>query len=153
MSRRQSAVVRGAALRGLEGIAPRMKQSRRHYGVGLSMPFREGTDPEENSYFDDFHNQKYCRCRVKWLISKVYKSPIIPGNEIVTNKDQGDKILTDTSRKTGVVTKYTPDEAASSSLPLYSTALNDPPDYYTDSSMLHYSYLRTSILVIFKVRS
>lgn len=153
MSRRQSAVVRGAALRGLEGIAPRMKQSRRHYGVGLNDAFREGIDPEENSYFDDFQNQKFCRHRVKWLISKVYKSPIIPGNELVTDKDQGDKILTDTSRKIRGTTEYTPDKAASTSFSLYSTALNDPPDYHTDSSMFHYLYLRTSILMIFKVRS
>ncbi|KAF7905182.1 uncharacterized protein EAF01_005703 [Botrytis porri] len=37
----QSAVVRGAALRGLEGIAPRVKQVRRHYGVCLGKVFRE----------------------------------------------------------------------------------------------------------------
>ncbi|THV47569.1 hypothetical protein BGAL_0302g00120 [Botrytis galanthina] len=45
----QSAVVRGAALRGLEGIAPRVKQIRRHYGICLGKPFRE--EPPE--YFSD----------------------------------------------------------------------------------------------------
>ena len=74
--RRQSAVVRGAALRGLEGIAPRMKQSRRHYGIGLSMGFREGIDPEEMSFLSKFDNQKLCRDRVRWLISKVGNSCI-----------------------------------------------------------------------------
>lgn len=34
------------------------------------------------------------------------------------------------------MTIYTPEEAVSSNLLLYSTALNDPPDYYTESSML-----------------
>jgi hypothetical protein len=66
---RQSAVVRGAALRGLEGIAPRMKRARRHYGIGLGIQFREGTDPEELAYIDDFE-VKMCRGRVKWLIAK-----------------------------------------------------------------------------------
>lgn len=51
------------------------------------------------------------------------------------------------------MTIYTPGEAASSTILLYSTALNDPPDYYTDSSMLHCSYLRIYILVIFKARN
>lgn len=36
----QSAVVHGAALRGLEGISPQIKQLRRHYGICLGMPFR-----------------------------------------------------------------------------------------------------------------
>ncbi|OBT74750.1 hypothetical protein VF21_06621 [Pseudogymnoascus sp. 05NY08] len=67
----QSAVVRGAALRGLEGMAPRMKRSRRHYGVGLNMPFREGKDPEGKSFRDRFEDQKYCLDRVEWLISKL----------------------------------------------------------------------------------
>ena len=66
---RQSAVVRGAALRGLEGIAPRMKRARRHYGVGLNDQFREGTDPEELGYIDEF-DVKMCRGRVEWLIAK-----------------------------------------------------------------------------------
>jgi hypothetical protein len=66
----QSAVVRGAALRGLEGIAPRMKHVRRHYGIELTMPFREGIDPEEKHFFDRMDNGKRCRRRMEWLISK-----------------------------------------------------------------------------------
>ncbi len=60
---RQSAVVRGAALRGLEGIAPRMKR-------GLSCAFRQGTDPEELAYIDDFDNSKLCSGRIEWMIAK-----------------------------------------------------------------------------------
>ncbi|KAL3421237.1 hsp70 protein [Phlyctema vagabunda] len=121
----QAAVVRGAALRGLEGIAPRMKQSRRHYGISISMPFREGKDPEEYSYISDFENEKYCRHRIDWLISK------------------GDKIFQDTSRRTSLLREYTPGKVSSSHLQLYSTALNEPPEYVTESSMLCYSHLRT----------
>jgi len=66
----QSAVVRGAALRGLEGIAPRMKRARRHYGIGISLPFREGTDPEKLAYFDELYNAKFCQGRLQWLIAK-----------------------------------------------------------------------------------
>jgi hypothetical protein len=65
----QSAVVRGAALRGLEGIAPRMKHVRRHYGIELSMPFREGIDPEKKHFFNRMDNTKRCN-RMEWLISK-----------------------------------------------------------------------------------
>lgn len=88
---RQSAVVRGAAIRGLEGIAPRMKQSRRHYGVGLNMPFREGKDPEEKSFLNDFNDRKYCCHRVRWLISKVCSSRIISDDKVGINKIRATK--------------------------------------------------------------
>jgi len=64
-------VVRGAALRGLEGIAPRMKQSRRHYGFSWSLPFRDGIDDEHNAFIDEFTNKKLCRGRMEWVIAKV----------------------------------------------------------------------------------
>lgn len=63
--------MRGAALRGLEGIAPRIKHVRRHYGVPISMSFREGIDPENKSFLDPFDNRKLCMGRVSWMISKV----------------------------------------------------------------------------------
>jgi hypothetical protein len=67
----QAAIVQGAALRGLEGIAPRVKYARRHYGYALSVAFREGVDPKERSYEDNFNEKKYCTGRMEWLISKV----------------------------------------------------------------------------------
>ncbi len=67
----QAAVVRGAALRGLEGTAPRIKYARRHYGIQLGMKFREGIDPEEDAYISLLDNTKRCAGRMKWLISKV----------------------------------------------------------------------------------
>jgi hypothetical protein len=63
-----------------------MKRSRRHYGVGLNMPFREGKDPEEKSFRDRFYDQKYCWDRVEWLISKVCSSCIISGHKIEIDK-------------------------------------------------------------------
>ena len=71
----QSAIVRGAAIRGLEGIAPRMKRARRHYGFAISMEFRDGTDPESTAYIDDF-DVKYCRTRVEWVIAKARYSSV-----------------------------------------------------------------------------
>lgn len=69
--RRQAAVVRGAALRGLEGLAPRMKQARRHYGYSCSRIFREGIDPEEKGYISRFSGRKYCGGMMDWMIAKV----------------------------------------------------------------------------------
>jgi len=71
----QSAVLRGAALRGLEGLAPRIKHARRHYGVSGGSHFRENIDPEYRSYIEPMFNQKYCTGRMKWLISKVISVP------------------------------------------------------------------------------
>lgn len=55
---RQSMVMLGVAYRGFEGIAPNMKQSRRHYGFCQSARFREGIDSEEHSYIDEFTEKK-----------------------------------------------------------------------------------------------
>lgn len=66
----QAAIVRGAALRGLEGTAPRVKHIRKHYGFVLGMPFRKDIDLEELAYFDAFDNTKRC-LRMNWIISKV----------------------------------------------------------------------------------
>lgn len=63
-----------------------MKRSRRHYGVGLNLRFREGKDPEGKSVPGRVKDQKYCRDRVKWLISKVCSSRIISGDKIEIDK-------------------------------------------------------------------
>lgn len=64
--------MQGAALRGLEGISPRVKHARRHYGFAISLSFREGIDSEDDAFFSKFdENRKLCRDRMWWLISKV----------------------------------------------------------------------------------
>ena len=68
---RQAAIVQGAVLRGLNDLAPKTKQARRHYGVGVGMPFRAGVDNEKDSYICNIYNAKYCRYRVDWAIAKV----------------------------------------------------------------------------------
>ena len=64
--------MQGAALRGLEGISPRVKYARRHYGFEIASDFREGIDSEFDAIFSRFdENRKLCRNRMWWLISKV----------------------------------------------------------------------------------
>lgn len=67
----QAAIVLGAALRGLEGVAPTVRFARRHYGYRVGRRFREGTDPEEHAFLDPFDNSKVCAGRVQWMVSKV----------------------------------------------------------------------------------
>ncbi|TVY15153.1 hypothetical protein LARI1_G006422 [Lachnellula arida] len=66
----QAAVVRGAALRGLEGLAPRIKHARRHYGTCTAEPFRNHIDPEDRSFISEMNNRNYCSGRMQWLVSK-----------------------------------------------------------------------------------
>ncbi|KAH8587066.1 Hsp70 family protein-like protein [Bisporella sp. PMI_857] len=107
----QSAVVRGAALRGLEGIAPRMKRVRRHYGFIMGLPFREGIDPEEKAYYRQLSNEKLCDGRVKWLISK------------------GDEVVQGTSRTVSCQRPYTPGREMVFEDDLYSSSLVDAPEH------------------------
>lgn len=67
----QAAIVRGAALRGLIGTAPRVKKCRRHYGCKISMPFRQDIDPESDAWYDQLTSQKLCSHRMLWMINKV----------------------------------------------------------------------------------
>jgi hypothetical protein len=34
------------------------------------MPFREGTDPEDSAYLDEFEDIKHCNTRIEWMIAK-----------------------------------------------------------------------------------
>jgi len=45
-----SAVVRGAAVRGLDGSMVIAKRAKRCYGIGVHQEFREGVDREEDSF-------------------------------------------------------------------------------------------------------
>ncbi|PMD34535.1 Hsp70 family protein-like protein [Hyaloscypha variabilis F] len=109
----QAAILRGAALRGLEGLAPGIKYVRRHYGVGLSMPFREGIDPEHLRYTEYARNEDYCRGRMTWIISK------------------GEKIVYGTSRTTVCKAQYTPGKEKEFEVKLYSCSLIDAPEFRT----------------------
>ncbi|EDN95809.1 hypothetical protein SS1G_11688 [Sclerotinia sclerotiorum 1980 UF-70] len=53
-------LLRGAAIRGLEEIAPRLKYARIHYGFQIFLPFREGKYREEHAFIGEFDNDKYC---------------------------------------------------------------------------------------------
>lgn len=66
----QAAILRGAAVRGLEGTAPRVRRCRRHYGIGLALPFRENVDPEDRSVTWPWDRSKMCKDRVHWLVDK-----------------------------------------------------------------------------------
>lgn len=69
---RQTAIVKGAALCGLGGLAPVRTRCRRHYGFTLGEVFREGIDSERHAYYDEFDGRKLCSGRMRWAISKVF---------------------------------------------------------------------------------
>ena len=58
-------------MRGLEGIAPRKKRCRRHYGVAHRMHFREGIDPDLKAVTSNWDGSKLCADRMNWVIGKV----------------------------------------------------------------------------------
>ncbi|WPH02104.1 hsp70-like protein [Acrodontium crateriforme] len=107
----QSAVVTGAALRGLEGTAPTSKCCRRFYGVALRMPFREGVDPESKATMANWDGAKMCRGRMMWLISK------------------GATITEGTTKTTGCSFDPHKGETTGTEVVLYSCSLDAPPEY------------------------
>jgi hypothetical protein len=68
----QEAIVKGAALRGLELMTPTVRLARRHYGYGISKAFREGIDDENDAWYCDWDGKKWCSARVQWFLSKVF---------------------------------------------------------------------------------
>jgi hypothetical protein len=67
----QEAIVKGAALRGLELLTPTVRLARRHYGYGVSLAFREGVDDENDSHYSRWDASKRCGTRVQWFLAKV----------------------------------------------------------------------------------
>lgn len=121
----QAAVVRGAALRGLEGLAPRIKHARRYYGMTALCLFRENIDPEDRSYLWPIDNIKYCSGRMKWLISK------------------GEEIVQGTFRSSSFSRKYIPGQENIFEDELYSCSLVDAPDYVDDSRVEKVGVIKT----------
>ena len=68
-----SAIVRGAALRGLEGSFVRDKYCKRHYGIHISKPYDGSRDiPEEDIWENIFRGgEKFARGYMDWRIKKV----------------------------------------------------------------------------------
>ncbi|CAN9107961.1 unnamed protein product [Alternaria alternata] len=67
-----SAVVRGAAAKGLEGAkksAIKIRKCRRYYGTDFSPPFEAGKHKEADSYVDAYDGLKYARNQMAWLLT------------------------------------------------------------------------------------
>jgi len=134
----QAAILRGAALRGLEGLAPGIKYVRRHYGVGLSMPFREGIDPEHLRYTEYARNEDYCRGRMTWIISKACLLPSTCFRVADKSWIKGEKIVYGTSRTTVCKAQYTPGKEKEFEVKLYSCSLIDAPEFRTHARKTHH---------------
>uniref|UniRef100_A0A093VJ31 Heat shock 70 kDa protein 12B n=1 Tax=Talaromyces marneffei PM1 TaxID=1077442 RepID=A0A093VJ31_TALMA len=66
----QSAIVQGAALRGLQGIRATARKCRRNYGFSWNIEFRTGIDDDKHAYWDKFANRKLVSGILKWMIKK-----------------------------------------------------------------------------------
>ena len=68
-----SAVVRGAAVKGLEGdghLPIRNRKWRRHYGTACHKPFSKGTHRETDSYVCSYSGLKMARKQISWHLKK-----------------------------------------------------------------------------------
>ncbi|KAF8853277.1 Hsp70 family protein-like protein [Acephala macrosclerotiorum] len=110
----QAAIVKGAALRGLEGLTPRIKHARRHYGFICGMPFRPGRDDEEHSFINEFDDMKMCSGLMRWMIAK------------------GESVFMGDYRTISVHCPYAPGKPFVHATMLYSSALNAVPERYDD---------------------
>lgn len=69
---RQAAVVRGAALWGLNTVRVKSRICRLHYGFSFDNIFEEGIDADSRRVYQDWTpNVDLCRGRIEWLIKKV----------------------------------------------------------------------------------
>ncbi|APA11341.1 hypothetical protein sscle_07g061110 [Sclerotinia sclerotiorum 1980 UF-70] len=88
----QTAVLRGARIRGLEEIAPFVKYARRHYGFRIALPFRRFTYDTKHAFIDEFTERLFCAGRMVWCVSK------------------GDGIIEGFYHREGCTASYTPGE-------------------------------------------
>jgi hypothetical protein len=69
----QAAIVKGAAVRGLEGLRPSQRRCRRHYGFTIATEYQPG-DPEDECFTDSYYNTKFRKGGLEWPIKKVSKA-------------------------------------------------------------------------------
>lgn len=67
----QAAVVRGAAIQGLENLKPTSRIARRYYGYSVGQLFLEGVHDEWRHYYCKFDGSKKCSGVMHWRIRKV----------------------------------------------------------------------------------
>ncbi|KAI9736755.1 MAG: hypothetical protein M1834_000959 [Cirrosporium novae-zelandiae] len=109
-----SAVSRGAALNGLEGSLVTKWRCRRHYGIAMSMRFREGIDDPNLSYVSLFYPCKYARNRVSWKFPK------------------GDILTRDTINTIHISRDHYQQDDKHFSATLVSCNSEEAPDYFSD---------------------
>ncbi|KAK3374126.1 hypothetical protein B0T24DRAFT_577000 [Lasiosphaeria ovina] len=118
----QSAVVRGAAIRGLEGTTPTVLICRRHYGISYGRPFRSGIDDQKNAYFH--WGEKHCKGWMKWIVSK------------------GIELTTSTFEQSRLERTWSLRDSFAIGLELYSCTLDSPPERIEDPSVVQIGKVR-----------
>ncbi|KAL2201124.1 hypothetical protein P885DRAFT_25997 [Corynascus similis CBS 632.67] len=119
----QAAVVRGAAIRGLEGTMPRTLICRRHYGLKGGLPFRPGIDDEKHAYIS--WGDTYCSGRMDWLVQK------------------GEELSDLTYRTTTWQTTWSADHPYVFTNHLYSCNLDSAPERYDEPGILRLGTITT----------
>ena len=74
---RQTAVVRGAAIRGLGGIMVKSRRCRRHYGFQLDLPYDPNVDDVRHKYVSQFNGKSLTRGTMVWKVKKARTLSIV----------------------------------------------------------------------------
>ncbi|RJE22726.1 hypothetical protein PHISCL_04942 [Aspergillus sclerotialis] len=121
----QAAIVRGAALRGLEGISSMYTHCHFHYGWSWGLKFREGIDKEEHAYITAYDKVKMCNHRMHWEVAK------------------GQSMDANFTTTTGVAYQFDEGDDMISTLSLYSCSRDDPPEYSFDHGVRKVGVIET----------
>ncbi len=128
----QAAVVRGAAIRGLEGAIPGTLICRRHYGFKWGMRFREGIDDEAYAY--DHFGVKHCSGFMEWMVAKVcdFASHSLAAGMLqhkmwLSSNQQGDELSASTFKMVSVARVWTPGSSYVFPFTLYSSTADLAP--------------------------
>ncbi|EEP75420.1 conserved hypothetical protein [Uncinocarpus reesii 1704] len=129
--RPQTAIVRGAALRGLEGLRSITKRCRRHYGYSWAVPFRANEHKEPESFIDPWSGLKLASGMMKWMIAKVATVSyglrtslmIYPSNAVF----KGEKYAEDYHYEVNILRTHYQGENLRTELDLYSSDLSVAP--------------------------
>ncbi|KAK4609911.1 Heat shock protein 12B [Fulvia fulva] len=107
----QAAIVRGAALSGLQQIQPTSRRARRHYGFCFSLPFDRVRHRAQDKYIFAWDGSARADGNLCWEMAK------------------GDLIDEDTKLTSSFHSLVYEDSPGSHSSTIYSCDLDDPPDH------------------------
>ncbi|KAK7539973.1 uncharacterized protein J3D65DRAFT_657497 [Phyllosticta citribraziliensis] len=118
------------------GLKPNVRISRRHYGFGISLLFRDGKDRPEDMWVGSFDRQRMAYNRMCWALKKASHSRRRRADGKQTDHVQGQKVPSDFTTTQSVQREILPNEIRDhDALDVFTCSADHAPDFEYSKGM------------------